>query len=161
MIFPVVTKTMDLVALSVKERQKAAVAREKVADEVLLNLKIIEASLRKTKGLPRTDQERKEVFRLVGRLRTIGFTKVTDGDIPLSQIFDKPLRFPAPRSLGEEKAMKRYLSWISRDKTTADLLRRVYIRIGILQQLAESETGRADLRYLAFMLRVLSDSLRS
>lgn len=159
MITSIITKTFDLAVLSAKEREQVAAYREQVSDEVVLNRGlIIDFLWRTTRVRLTTDDE--TVRQLLDSLKDSAFQLVRSGELSLQRVFPDKLKRPAQPVTTDGKGTRQYLGWIQRDKTVSELLRRYYGKIELVKRQVGAGTGRVDVRYLAFMLRVIGNSLK-
>lgn len=157
MIGSIITKTMDLVVLSAKERELVANRRELMADEVAINRSLISSHIKASRKMRQTTIE---AAPLIAALKTAAYLRVTSGELSLSRIFPDKLTKPARPSQSDEKGTRQYLSWIENDKTVADLLRRFHRKLELHRTPLTGEASYVDVRYLGFMLVVLDKSLK-
>jgi hypothetical protein len=159
MIASIITKTMDLVVLSAKEREQVAAYREQVYDEVALNLALVHVFLGKAKRVRLTVEDADALKALLASLKDSSFQRVSSGELSLKRVLPDKLKRPAQPEKSDGKGTRQYLLWIQEDKTAGELLRRYYRKIEFLKRMHTTDTG-VDVRYLGFMLWVVSNSIK-
>ena len=157
MIASIIAKTMDLVALSSKERELVAALRERVSDEIAINSDLVRDHLRRSKSVRQNDAE---VAPLLKRLKNSAYLRVTSGDLSIKRIFPEKLAKPFSPQDSDGKGTRQYLKWIEEDKTAGDLLRRFHRRLELLRTPSGNGESYVDVRYLGFMLSILRNSIK-
>jgi hypothetical protein len=160
MISSIITKTMDLVVLSAKEREKVALYREQTFDEVVLNRALLSRFQQENRKIRYGRDDAEKVAALMQSLRSNAFERVNAGDLSVKRIFPERLKRPDAPDASDGKGTRQYLSWISNDVYLSDLLRRFYRKLDLHRHLATGGIGHIDVRYLVFILSVLSGSFK-
>lgn len=160
MITSIITKTMDLIALSAAEREKVTHYREQLADEIAINRDLLNRFLKQT-GQVRVGRENApDTQLLLGHLKDTTFQRIRAGDLSLKRVFPDKLKRPIAPDKSDGKGTRQYLSWIKSDQSVSDLLRRFYRKVEVHRSSTPHDIGSIDIRYLSFMLRVASNSLK-
>ena len=132
MITSVIAKTMDLVALSAKEREQVAAYREQISDEVALNRSLLADFVKRKKRVRVSPEDADEFKALLGLLKDSAYQRVQSGDLSLKRVFPDKLHRPASPDASDGKGTRQYLSWVQKDQTVSELLRRFFGKIELL-----------------------------
>lgn len=160
MITSLITKTMDLIALSAAEREKVAHYREQIADEVIVNDELLDRLIRRYGKKRVTIENQDDVLRIFGGLKDGAFQRVSAGDLSLKRIFPEKLNRIPIRLIPESNGTMQYYVWTFNDKTVSDLLRRFYRNLDTHRSNVFLEPYKIDIGYLSFMLDLLRRSIK-
>lgn len=159
MEIPFAGPLVNLLLLRRKESKAATATRERVASEAKVNLDI----LRRYSDRIASSNNKATRATLKGRaiesIHLAALQKAIDSDVPLGDVFDDELVRPDLRTPTKSHKLRLYTRWIKEDQTTADLLRRIQMRVTVSKQWTQNGTPTGDLGYLEFMLLTFLISL--
>lgn len=159
-VLAMVGTVMGLVPLAAKDRTKVKALRQDLIFEIHQHRQLVADFLKNHKQVRFGSDNVSQLRHLLGSLPTTSFERIRSSEIPIDRYFPEKLVKPSVPDQPDNKGTKQYLIWMSRDKSLPDLLRRYYGRIAFLQHRIGDERGWVDIRYLAFMLRVINSSLK-
>jgi len=158
MVVSLITKGIDIFFDHKKNKAVIDAARDRVVDEVKINLSVLDKYLASERKDANSEESRTMKRKAALSLSTSALEKVSSGDIPFSAIFPEKLVHPSATKTSKEGKLRQYHRWIENDQTAADLLRRVRIRFATMQRLVNDGEDPGDLGYLRFQLRAFLKS---
>lgn len=159
-VLAMVGTVMGLVPLAAKDRAKVKALRQDLIFEIHQNRQMIADFLKSHKQVRFSSEHTSQLRHLLGSLPTASFERIRSSEISIDRYFPEKLVKPNVPDQPDKKGTRQYLIWMHRDKSMPDLLRRYYGRIVILKHRIGDDLGWIDIRYLAFILRVINSSLK-
>lgn len=152
MVASLITKGIDLYIDNKKNKAAIKAARDRIVDEVKINLSVFDKYLAAERKDANSEATQAIKIKAVLSLATTALEKVSDGNVPFSEIFPEKLDHSSVFKANYEGKIRQYRRWIEKDQTAADLLRRVRIRIAKMRGFAKDGEDPGDLGYLHFQL---------
>lgn len=159
MVASLITWGIDKYLKKGEQKEAIKALRVNVIDEVKINLNVLDryfVAERKALDTDATQElKRKAIISLVQK----DLDEVFSCGILYSKIFPEIINHQNALKTNNDRKIRQYVRWIEKDKTAADLLRRVRIRFAKIKQSTMDGEDLGDFGYLYFQLRTFLNSL--